>query len=197
MYQKFDQKLKKQVVTISPGEYYATKEGEIIMTVLGSCISVCLFDSTAGVAGMNHFMLVGDFRDEDIFINSSARYGLFAMEVLINELIKLGGNKNHFKAKVFGGGHVLNYKKSNESVPDKNIKFVRTFLNLEKIKIVSEDLGGYQGRKILFFTDAYKVLLKRLKSTVDPGLIEEEKYQRRLEKTHGSDNLDGRMTLFE
>ncbi len=196
MFTKFDNKFQRKMTIINPGEYYATNDDEVIVTVLGSCVSVCLFDQGKRLAGMNHFMLVGDLRDEEIYMNPNARYGIFAMEVLFNELIKRGGNKKNFACKVFGGGHVLNYKKSTGNVPENNIRFVRSFLKLEGVPILSEDLGGYSGRKIIFFTDDQRVLLKRLKSTVDPAIIAEEEYERKMLDSKAKE-LNDRMTFFD
>lgn len=183
------------MVILNPGDYYATRENEIISTVLGSCISACLYDRRNQICGMNHFMLIEDLKGEDIFQNSNARYGIFAMEVLINEIIKLGGRKKNIEAKIFGGGHVLDFKKAVGNVPENNIRFIRSFLGLERIPIVSEDLGGYAGRKILFFTDDYRVLLRRLRSTVSPAIIKEEEYEKRMLETKAKE-FDDRITLF-
>lgn len=198
MHRRYSEKFKRAMVIIYPGEFHVSSQ-DIIATVLGSCISVCIKDTMTGIGGMNHFMLPGDVRSEDMFLSESAKYGMFAMEQLINDMIKKGGSKNHFQAKVFGGGHVLNFRKTNGNVPESNIDFVRAFLKMEQIEIVREDVGGYAGRKILYFPDTARVLLKRLKSTVDSGIVEaEQAYKNKLfqnrEKLHeeGSD-----LTLFE
>jgi chemotaxis protein CheD len=121
MYRRFNSQLKRDMIIIQPGEFYVTKKDEIIGTVLGSCISVCLRDSEKKVGGMNHFMLPGDFRVEDIFNSQSARYGMYAMELILGEIIKLGGGREHLSAKVFGGGHVLSsVGKTQSSVPQSN-----------------------------------------------------------------------------
>ncbi len=184
------------MVILNPGDYYATRKKEILSTVLGSCISVCLYDRRNAISGMNHFMLVGDLRDEEIFQNPNSRYGIFAMEVLINEILKLGGSKKSMEAKVFGGGHVLDFKKTPNSVPDNNIRFIRAFLELERIPVISHDLGGYSGRKILFFTDDYRVLLRRLRSTVSPAIIAEQEYEARMLRTKAKE-FEDRITLFD
>jgi len=171
---RYSQKFGRDMIIIYPGEYHVGTF-EIIATVLGSCISVCIKDRKTDIAGMNHFMLPGDVRAEDIFTSPSAKYGMFAMELLINEMVKCGGKKEAFEAKIFGGGHVLNFRKTDGNVPESNIEFVRAFLHMEQIPILKQDVGGYSGRKILFFTDTSKVLLKRLNSTVDSKFIEEEK----------------------
>lgn len=198
MDRRHSEKFRKTMVIIYPGEFHVSSS-DIIATVLGSCISVCIKDIKTGLGGMNHFMLPGDVRSEEMFLSESAKYGMFAMEQLINAMIKRGGSQRYFQAKVFGGGHVLNFRKTDGNVPEANIDFVRAFLKMEQIEIVNEDVGGYAGRKILFFPDTAKVLLKRLKSTVDSRIIEaEQAYKARLflekEKLHSE---GGELTIFE
>ncbi len=193
MYTRHSTKFNCNMVVIYPGEYHVSRN-DIIATVLGSCISVCLKDRRSGIAGMNHFMLPGDVRSEEIFLSASAKYGMFAMEQLIGDMIKHGGNKDNFEAKIFGGGHVLNFRKSDGNVPESNIEFVRAFLGMEQISIVKQDVGGYAGRKILFFSDSARVLLKRLKSTVDSQIIRAESdYKARLFQER---EREGDLTLF-
>lgn len=198
MVKRHSDKFKRTMVIIYPGEFHVSR-ADIIATVLGSCIAVCIKDTNTGVGGMNHFMLPGDVRSEDMFLSASAKYGMFAMEQLINEIIKKGGSKKHFQAKVFGGGHVLNFRKTDGNVPESNIDFVRAFLKMEQIDIIGEDVGGYTGRKILFFPDTAKVLLKRLKSTVDSKIIEAEKvYKTKLfEDKERLLEEGGELTLFD
>jgi len=180
MHKRHSEKFNRTMVIIYPGEFFVSPH-DIIATVLGSCISVCIKDTMTGLGGMNHFMLPGDVRSEEMFTSASSKYGMFAMEQLIEEMLKKGGSKKHFQAKVFGGGHVLNFRKTDGNVPESNIDFVRAFLKMEQVDIVKEDVGGYSGRKILFFPDTGKVLLKRLKSTVDSKIIEaEDLYKKKL-----------------
>lgn len=197
MYKRYSDKFKRNMVIIYPGEYHVSSQ-DIIATVLGSCIAVCIKDTKTGIAGMNHFMLPGDVRSEDIFLSSSAKYGMFAMEQLLNEMIKKNGSKKHFEAKVFGGGHVLNFRKTDGNVPESNIEFVKAFLKMEQISIVKQDVGGYTGRKILFFPDTAKVLLKRLVSTVDSQIIKaEQSYKNKLfEDNEKLQHTGGDLTLF-
>lgn len=198
MYKRFSPKFNRNMVIIYPGEYHVSPV-DIIATVLGSCISVCIKDNKTGIGGMNHFMLPGDVRSEDMFLSASAKYGMFAMEQLINDMLKKGGSQKHFQAKVFGGGHVLNFRKTDGNVPESNIDFVRAFLKMEQIDIVKEDVGGYTGRKILYFPDTAKVLLKRLKSTVDSKIIEaEQAYKTKLFQEKEKLQVEGgELTLFE
>ena len=197
MYKRYSENFKRNMVIIYPGEFYVSSH-DIMATVLGSCISVCVKDKKTGIAGMNHFMLPGDVRSEDMFLSASAKYGMFAMEQLINEMIKHNGSKRDFEAKVFGGGHVLNFRKTDGNVPESNIEFVRAFLNMEQISIVKQDVGGFTGRKILFFPDTAKVLLKRIEPSVGSSIMKaEESYKSKLfrekEKLQES---GGDLTLF-
>jgi len=202
MYRMFNKRINKNVVIIQPGELYVTtKDDEAIATVLGSCVSVCLVDPDKKVGGMNHFMLPGDFRNEEIFNSKSGRYGMFAMESLINEIMKKGGRKEKLIAKVFGGGHVLNFRKSDGNVPDANINFAKTYLGFEEIPIQASDLGGNAGRKIIFlpFIDA-KVMVKRLSPTGGDNFIkEEQKYKADMFKKEKKKKTENKneVTLFD
>jgi chemotaxis protein CheD len=139
------------------GGVRASAKPLVIRTVLGSCIAVCLFDACSGVGGMNHFMLPG--RSDAA---ACTRYGVNAMELLINECMKLGADRRSLTAKVFGGGHVLAVSDAVKSVPQRNIAFVREFLERERIPVTASDLGGNDARKIYFFTDTARTLLKRI-----------------------------------
>ena len=103
----FDNHFKLEAVKILPGEFYATSDDTMIVTVLGSCVSVCLSDPQNNIRGMNHFLLPNDQSQRDSLISESARYGGYAMEVLINQMLKLGAKRNNLVAKVFGGGNVM------------------------------------------------------------------------------------------
>ena len=200
MYRMFNKKLNKNVVIIQPGELYVTQDPqEAIATVLGSCVSVCLVDLKTGVGGMNHFMLPGDFRNEEMFNSKSGRYGMFAMESLINEIMKKGGKKENFVAKIFGGGHVLNYRKADGNVPDANINFAKTYLGFEEISIVASDVGGNSGRKIIFMplTNG-KVMVKKLAPTGGENFMkEEEQYKASMySKDKKQKSADDGMVLF-
>ena len=156
-----DREWRKSAQRIHIGGVFASRESEVVYTLLGSCIAVCLRDPVTQVGGMNHFMLPSTTEGE----KASARYGVQAMELLINACMKKGADRSRLEAKVFGGGHVLRVRESADNVPRSNIKFALKFLNTERIPIVSRDLGGYVGREIFFFTDTGKTLLKRMQST--------------------------------
>ncbi len=159
---KLDAPDSKNKITIYIGGYHVSKQPSIVKTVLGSCISCCLYESSLKFGGMNHFMLP-EVKDASIDDYNSTKYGIFAMEVLVNEIIKLGGKKSHMTAKIFGGGHVLSSMKTNMiNVADKNIRFAEEFLRTEKIPIVSKDIGGTSPRKVFFATGENRVFLKKL-----------------------------------
>jgi chemotaxis protein CheD len=166
------------VVTLKAGEYFATSDGEVIFTVLGSCIAACLYDCKIRVGGMNHFLLPRVARKDEILSSDAGRYGMYAMELLIGELIKLGARRENLRAKLFGGSNVLGLRRLNGSLGESNIVFARQFLDLESIPIVKEDVGGENGRKIMLFSDSSKVLLKRFDVSCNSRLIEEEEAYR-------------------
>jgi len=177
-------------VTIHIGGIRASKEPLVIDTVLGSCIAACLYDPEARIGGMNHFMLPEGI---DLKNPNSTRYGVHAMELLISDLMKLGAERSRFRAKIFGGGHVLKIRESVKGVPQRNIEFVRRFLQGEQIPVVKEDLGGYQPRRVLFHTDSNKVFMKYLGQQEAERTAEEEMvYLISLKRQ----KLDGEVELF-
>ena len=182
------------MVVIQPGEYYVTNKDEVIATVLGSCISVCLRDEINGIGGMNHFMLPGDFRLSDVLDSQSARYGMYAMELVIGDIIKMGGSRAKLTAKVFGGGHVLSCLSNNrQAVPNANIDFVQSFLSMEGIEVINSDVGGEFGRKVLYLPVTGKAYVKKLTSPAGDQLLARE---RRYEKALDREAKDEDVTLF-
>ncbi len=146
-------------VYIGPGEAAVSREPVIISTLLGSCISVALFDPGLAAGGLNHFLL--PFAKSGSVFSESGRYGIHAMELLINDLLKLGVSRRGIRAKVFGGSAMLSYReKTVYNVPRMNIQFIFEFLDLEKIPVDSYSVGGDLPRKILFFSHTGKVLLR-------------------------------------
>ena len=147
---------------ILPGEYYWTPKDMVIVTVLGSCVSACIRDRVTGVGGMNHFMLPQDNSDQGGILSASMRYGNYAMEILINELLKGGAKRENLEAKVFGGGAVLqNFNAIN--VGERNSQFVKDYLKAESIRIVAQDLEDVWPRKVYYFPRTGKVLVKKLR----------------------------------
>ncbi len=187
---RFDQEL----VTIRPGEFYATVEDAIISTVLGSCVAVGLFDEEAMVGGLNHFMLPHEYGKQDLIRSPDAKYGMYAMDLLINDLMKLGARRHALKAKVFGGGAVLAFAHGGFSkIPSGNIEFAFEYLMKEEIPLLASDVGGKEARKIFFFARTGKVLLERL--TGSPASIVEKEEKRYLVDLR-KDDLEGPVVLF-
>lgn len=157
---------------IMPGEYYVSNKDEIISTVLGSCISVCIRDPGVGVGGMNHFMLPGGADGGDAMVGASAKLGVFAMEYLINSILKQGGVKANFEVKLFGGANVL---ATGTDIGDNNVSFIRKYASMEGLKVVSEDLGGIHPRKLNYFPVTGKVMMKHLRPVQEQMIAEREK----------------------
>lgn len=156
-------------VKVLPGEYFVSSEDLVIMTVLGSCIAACIWDNKIRIGGMNHFMLPdGDGAD------GSGRYGSYAMELLINEMIKLGARRETMQAKVFGGGAVM-AGFTTMNVGERNTKFVLDYLATERIPVVSQDVLDIHPRKVCFFPVTGKVLVKRLAHSHPESLVVEER----------------------
>jgi chemotaxis protein CheD len=157
---------------ILPGEYYYTGKDMLIVTVLGSCVSACIRDRVTGLGGMNHFMLP-DGGDASSPISASMRYGTYAMEVLINDLLKAGARRENMEAKVFGGGAVLRGFTA-INVGERNAEFVINYLKTEKMRVVAEDLNDIYPRKVYFFPRTGKVLVKKLMQTHNDTLAKRE-----------------------
>lgn len=175
-------------VKVLPGEYFVSNEEIVIMTVLGSCIAACLWDGRARVGGMNHFMLPdGDTGD------GSGRYGSFAMELLINEMLKLGARRETMQAKIFGGGQVM-AGFTTMNVGERNTQFVQDYLAMERIPIVSQDVLDIHPRKVCFFPITGKALVKRLAHSHPETLVVEER--RGNAATVAKSNAGGSVDLF-
>jgi len=187
----YDRNFSSEAVKILPGEYFVTQSDILLVTVLGSCVSACVRDPGTGVGGLNHFMLP-DGGQEGGAASTSARYGTHAMELLINQLIKLGARRSHLEAKVFGGGNVL----AGLTVTDvgaRNAAFVMDFLATEKIRVYAKDLVGNFPRKIYYFPATGKVLVKKLKSMHNSTIVERERtYRDRIQ----SEPVSGDVELF-
>ncbi|OON62259.1 chemotaxis protein CheD [Massilia sp. KIM] len=174
----YDRTFDVEAAKILPGEYYYTGKNMLIVTVLGSCVSACIRDRMSGLGGMNHFMLP-DGGDSGP-VSASMRYGTFAMEVLINDLLKAGARREHLEAKVFGGGAVLRGF-SAMNVGERNAAFVQQFLKTERIPVLAEDLNDIYPRKVYFFPKTGKVLVKKLMQTQNDTLAKRElDYAKRL-----------------
>jgi chemotaxis protein CheD len=153
-------------VNLLPGDLYVTKKNEVIHTVLGSCVSVCIRDPINHVAGMNHFLLAEKKGAQSRSVNpldssDAARYGNWAMELLINEMLKNGANKKYFEIKVFGGGNVIRGM-TKFNVGETNVNFILDFLKVEGFRVASKDVGSEFPRKIIFETGTGKVEVQKL-----------------------------------
>ncbi|RED54072.1 chemoreceptor glutamine deamidase CheD [Aestuariispira insulae] len=168
----FDPKLKRTAVKVRPGTHYVTsRQSEVIVTTLGSCISACIRDTAAGIGGMNHFMLPES--ETGLWGGASAalRYGNHAMEVLINDLLKMGAARNRLEIKLFGGGSVV---KSLSDVGERNIKFILRYMKNEHLATAVQHLGGKQARSICYFPDSGRVRMKLLDHSRDNEILADE-----------------------
>lgn len=152
-------------VVIGPGEFYVSKRQDVISTLLGSCVAACLYDPVQRIMGMNHFLLAyrHPVLSNTLLESDAGRYGLYAMELLINDMLQQGANKLNLKAKVFGGGNVLRLREESrigQAVGDTNLRFIKEFLHNEGIPIVSSSIGGDIGRKVHFFGSDFSVYVK-------------------------------------
>lgn len=184
-------------VKVLPGEFYVSREDEVVSTVLGSCVSACIFDRRRGVGGMNHFMLpepVGERSGErdawTATVGRAARYGNDAMEQLINAVLKAGGQRADLEVKVFGGGRVLAQM---TDVGRRNIEFVQRYIATERLALSASDLGDVYPRQVQFFPVTGKARVRQLRGRQDVVLVADERqYLKRL----ANDPIKGEVELF-
>jgi chemotaxis protein CheD len=165
------------IARILPGEFYVTRHKEGVATTLGSCISACVRDTVLGIGGMNHFMLPAtDFSDLSMLgaanLSDATRYGNFAMEHLINEIMRNGGRRQNLEVKVFGGGRII---KGMTDIGLANIAFVRDYLAMEGLEVIAEDVGDIYPRMVVFFPATGVAKVKRLPSLHNDVIAEEER----------------------
>lgn len=189
----YDRHFECDAIKILPGEYYATTEQTLILTVLGSCVAVCLRDPKLKIGGMNHFLLPNECGVSTNPVSASARYGVYAMEILITQILKLGGDKKRLQAKVFGGGAVLPGMTTN-TVGHRNAEFVVDFLKTEKIPIIASDLLDIYPRKVYFFPETGEVKVRKLKSLHNSTILDRET-EYRLKLKHSA-QVSGAVELF-
>lgn len=189
----YDPQQDAEAAKILPGEYYVTARDMMIVTVLGSCVCACIRDKVSGIGGMNHFMLPDSGNDQRNPLGESARYGTYAMEVLINELLKMGAKRNNFEAKVFGGGAVLRgFTVGN--VGERNAEFVLRYLQTENIHVAAQDLLDIYPRKVYFFPQTGLVRVKKLKTVHNDTIVNREsEYKSRLQYS----KLEGDVEIFD
>ncbi len=163
---------------ILPGECYVSNSGEMIVTVLGSCVAACIRDSAIGVGGMNHFMLPVKIGQKMIsrpsVVNAELCYGNWAMEYLINAIIKQGGRRDRMEVKIFGGGRVLS-SMTNMDIGGRNVEFVLDYLQKDGLNVAAQDLGSDYPRKVLYFPDTGAVKLKKLRTRNNDTIEQREK----------------------
>ncbi len=174
---RFDARINAVVATLHPGDYYVALEGEVIGTVLGSCVSACVRDNRLGIGGMNHFMLPVDQSEGTSSwgrtASAATRFGNVAMERLINGLLKLGARRSDLEFKLVGGGKVL---EAMTDVGSRNIQFVRQYVQAEGFKVVGEDLGDVYPRKVLYDPATGSARVKRLPRTDRLLVADERRY---------------------
>ncbi|HEY0973748.1 MAG TPA: chemoreceptor glutamine deamidase CheD [Solimonas sp.] len=188
----FDPKFNARALKVLPGEYLVTASDVMLVTVLGSCVSACIRDPLAGIGGMNHFMLPeaeGETSSSG-WVNESARYGGYAMEMLINDLLKRGAARNRLETKVFGGGAVLaGFTTSN--VGERNGQFVLNYLRAEGLPLAGQDLFDVCPRRVHYFPRTGRVLVKRLPSANDSEVLASERlYRSRLQQSPTSGSVE-------
>jgi chemotaxis protein CheD len=188
----FDRTHNMEAAKLLPGEYYGTGREMLLVTVLGSCVAACIRDSQLGIGGMNHFMLPDAAEQFDAPVSASARYGNYAMEMLINQLVKLGARRDRLEAKVFGGGNVLEGL-TVANVGQRNADFVLKYLATERIPVLAQDLIDIYPRKVYYFPRTGKVRVKKLLDTHNRTIIEREQdYGSRLRRS----DIQGEVELF-
>ncbi len=172
----------KTQVNILPGEYVTATGPILLRTLLGSCVAACLYDPIAGVIGMNHFLLSSKrySRQLPAYLSEAGRYGIHAMELLINEMLQRGARRKNLRAKAFGGGSFFQTQGVKDNflcVGDVNVRFIREFLINEGIPLVASDLGGETARIIHFEYDDFAVHVKRIRqNVVERVLLDERRY---------------------
>lgn len=157
------------IVMLHIGGLYASSRPIKIRTVLGSCVSACLFDPSTGIGGANHIFLPGTAGDPDL----STCYGINAMEMLINDMMKLGAKRRSIRAKVFGGAALQQACGDGMTVGEMNVRFVEKFLETESIPIITRHTGGRNGLRLEYLPHRFEVLVKFL--SMERFIIAEEK----------------------
>lgn len=188
----FDATTSTWMVKVFPGEFFVTsKTDEVLVTVLGSCVSACIRDPRNGIGGMNHFMLPHSHAGNWAGDLQSTRFGNFAMEKLINELMKSGCSRDSLEIKVFGGGNVTD---SQNCVGTDNSEFILRYLEAEGLRCIAQDLGGQLPRRIHYNPATGKVIRRLLGSGESGSVVREEtEYVSRL----SSRAMAGEIQLFD
>lgn len=177
------------VAKVLPGEFYVSKHDEVISTVLGSCIAACIYDDKLGIGGMNHFMLPIEKGTEPTSAHSlNCRYGNWAMEFLINEVLKNGASRQNLKIKLFGGGKII---RSMTDIGLGNIRFAHSYVQEEGLNLVSHDVGGPWPRKVNFNPQTGKVQVKKLREMHSEAIEKREiNYLHDIEKQDSKTDIE-------
>ncbi len=163
---------------IMPGEFHVSSKPIVISTLLGSCVSACLYDRKRKIIGMNHFLISGDGHPagSELCFSEAGRYGIHAMELLINEMMRQGARRDNLRAKVFGGSSLTRMPTDSVyRIGENNSRFVVEFLDLEKIPIVARDLGGPRGRVVHFCHGDYSVYVRKIRSDHNTNLAKRDR----------------------
>ena len=175
----YERDFARNAVKVLPGEFFVSGDDIVVSTVLGSCVSACIWDRVAGIGGMNHFMLPNNGGQSDPTA-MAGRYGVFAMEQLINELLKRGARKMNFECKLFGGGAVMkNFSTLN--VGERNAQFAIDFLKTEGIRVASKDLLDVYPRRVVFFPTVGRALCRKLAQADATLVADEQRYKVKLD----------------
>jgi len=169
----FDRDLNQMAVKLLPAEYYVTTTNTVLSTVLGSCVAACLHDIDSGIAGMNHFMLPEDSDRTARDARESMRYGTYAMDVLIAEMLRAGARRERIQAKVFGGGAVL-ANMTTLNIGDRNSDFVLRYLAEQRIPVAAQDLRGPHARRVCFVPSTGKASVRKLRAQTDVQVVQRE-----------------------
>ncbi len=160
-------------INIVQGEFAVSADASaVITTILGSCVSVCLYDPVRQIGGMNHIFLPGDTPGHDA--SATGRLGVHLMELLINGLLKLGAQRERLQAKIFGGARTV---KGLSDIGRRNVEFSTSFLAREGIEVLQGSTGGEQGRKLQFIPTTGKVRVQLVAQvrdtdfTLPPALV--------------------------
>jgi chemotaxis protein CheD len=180
---------------ILPGDYYVTIHDELIVTTLGSCVSVCMRDRIYGIGGMNHFMLPTQTTDyggwKHSRVSLANRYGNYAMENLINDILKNGGERRNLEVKVFGGGKILAQM---TDIGKRNIDFIENYIETENLLLAAKDIGNIFPRKVVYHPLSGKVRVKKLRSIRNETIVKREtQYLKQIE----NEPVAGDIELFK
>jgi chemotaxis protein CheD len=186
----YDRNFERDAAKIQPGECYVTSLDMVLVTVLGSCVAACLRDPAARLGGMNHFMLPDTTKDESI-ISQPTRYGIYAMELLINDILRRGGRRDRLEAKVVGGANVLKGFAPG-TVGERNASFVMRFLKTEGIRVAGHDLLSLYPRKVYYFPVSGRLLVRELRALNNDTIARREQQYR--QKIAGE--TSGKVELF-